>query len=134
MEDFRIAVARGTYDLERSLVPRSGPPILVVGLAQHPRLRCWCTSVRWWGSPMRWTSAHRYKAQAEAQMERACLRAAQTDIADPAVFAAFTNDLAAEGDAALWTACEEAGRNVLATIWKIVQHDAQKQLPPELDS
>lgn len=50
MEGLRIAVARGTYDLERSLVPRLGPPILVVGLAQHPKLRCWCTSVRWWGS------------------------------------------------------------------------------------
>ena len=127
MENVRIAFARGTYDLERSLTPRSGPPILVVGLAQHPKVRCWCTSVRWWGTPMRWTSAHRYKQQAEAQIERACLRAVQQDISIPAVFDAFTGELAAEGDVELWAACEESGRQVLATIWKIAQHEGQSR-------
>jgi hypothetical protein len=133
MEQVRIAFARGTYDLERSLIPRGGPPILVLGLAQHPKVRCWCTSVRWWGSPMRWTSAHRYKNDAEAQIERACIRLAQADITDPLIFEAWAKELAAEGDAELWAACEDAGRQVLATIWKIMQQDAQVRdtTPPE---
>jgi hypothetical protein len=82
---------------------------------------------------MRWTSAHRYKHQAEAQIERVCRRAVRDDIAEPAVLEALMLELAAEGDAELWAACEAAGRNVLATIWKIALYEADVRTssPPE---
>ncbi len=117
----KVIVAYGTSDIDQAVAqPRhehsAHDRALVVGIARHPKVSCWCTGVGWRGAPFTWVSAHRLKRAAEQQIGIVYTAACRCDLTDDPLFHALLHELALHGDQELWMRCDEAGRQILEQI------------------